>query len=883
MAERWPFVGRDEELQVLADSLRITSAMVAGTAGVGKSRLAAELIDQVESTGRPVGRCVANRSTLTVPFGAMIHLLPPLGNASADVTYVLSSARRHLTDAYAGGLVSVDDAHLLDEASASLLYHLARDRQVGVLVTVRSTDPAPDAIDALWREGLVERIELQPLSAQETRQVLEQVCGGPVSSQTVSRFFAISEGNALFLRELVSEALASGELTDRDGTWSWSGAVRGTVRLTTMVARHTERLSPEARRVLELVAMVEPLPLSVLEGMSTPHAVDEASAAGVIVVGREDGDVRVRHPLFAELVYARMPAEVFRRNVRNLAAHLIGGDRGATPTQATQLAILHLDCDLPASAELFHSAARHAIAGGDSVLGERLARAAVSADGGSYASSMSLALALGAQNRFAEVVEVLSALEGREPHDAAIAELAYARMRALLFGGLDSPSAARTVAVEARARIADDGCRAVLDSALAEIALNQSDLAAAEELATTVLDGAAAKPEARLLAAHVASLAHTLSGRSEGGVRIAEDHWHSALSASVDVPAARGWMLLDRWLGLVYSGRLDQARAMCHELIADPAIGAPGFEGSVSLFEGRMHLLAGRPVSAEASLRDAVGALRVEDPRHYLEWALALCGAACALQGRVADARALCDEAERRSVGFRRLFDSDRVLASAWVLAAEGMLSSARQLAEAVGRRSVAAGQRSFATLALHDALRLGSKTVVGALVDTARRCDGPIAAAISAHAEAMRTGAPDDLAAAGDQLVRAGLLVAGAEAHATAAGQYRRAGIPARALASSARAEVALAACEGIRTPLVLARSLVDLGLTPREHEVVTLAADGASNNEIAARLFTSTRTVEGHLLRAFRKLGVSRRQELCQLLGTRPTSASSVTRDIG
>jgi DNA-binding CsgD family transcriptional regulator len=51
---------------------------------------------------------------------------------------------------------------------------------------------------------------------------------------------------------------------------------------------------------------------------------------------------------------------------------------------------------------------------------------------------------------------------------------------------------------------------------------------------------------------------------------------------------------------------------------------------------------------------------------------------------------------------------------------------------------------------------------------------------------------------------------------------------------------------------------------LTRREQEIVSLAAGGASNAEIAERLVLSVRTVEWHLYLAIRKLGVSTREEL-------------------
>ncbi len=856
-------------MRVLGDALASSSVLIAGIAGVGKSRLAAELIDRIEESGRRVGRCVANGSTLTVPFGAMVHLLPPWRGRTADPTAVLAMARQHVNKTWRGGAVLVDDAHLLDQASATLVQHLVRDGEVRVLIVVRSSEEAPEAVDALWKENLVERIDLQPLSLAETRQILEVACRGPVSDQAVSRFYAISSGNTLFLRELILEAQACDELVQHDGVWWWSGMVRATPRLATIVARHTDRLTPPARRVLELVALVEPLPLVLAEELTSPADVETAERAGVVSVA-PDGTVGLVHPLFGEVMRSRMGAGVVRRNVRALGAAMLADHSRTTPSQLTRLALLHLDSGEPASAELFTAGARHAVAGGDSILGERLARAGLEVDPDSYAAGFSFGLALIAQGRHVEATELLAGLEGREPDQGEIAELAYVRMGTLFFGGVAPQKDARAVIMQARARLPDRSCRSLLDSALAEIALNQSDLAMACELAQDVLNSTEATVEARLLAAHMASLGNTLSGHPDVGVQLAEELWPSAVRAAADVPNARGWMLLDRWLGLVHAGALDDALSMCDALIADPASGAPGFDGSVALFQGRLHLLAGRPVTAESRLRESVGVLRVEDPRNYRAWALGLLAAACALQGRNDDARRASDESERESGrSRRRLFDADRRLATAWVLAAEGRLTAARQLAEALGAAAVGGGQFAFGMLALYDAMRLGSSTAIPLLIDAAGCCKGDLAEAIAAHACAVRSGDADRLSRAAERLAATGLDVAAAEAHIQASSAFHEAGKASSARAASARADVVLASCEGIRTPLTSRRVVSRARLTPRELEIAGLAARGASNREIAAQLVTSTRTIEGHLLRAYSKLGISHRRELRDVLG--------------
>ena len=63
---------------------------------------------------------------------------------------------------------------------------------------------------------------------------------------------------------------------------------------------------------------------------------------------------------------------------------------------------------------------------------------------------------------------------------------------------------------------------------------------------------------------------------------------------------------------------------------------------------------------------------------------------------------------------------------------------------------------------------------------------------------------------------------------------------------------------------------------LTPQEVRIVRHAMNGASNPEIAARLFVSRRTVEHHLSNVFVKLGISSRNQLADALGEVPAEPS-------
>jgi DNA-binding CsgD family transcriptional regulator len=109
--------------------------------------------------------------------------------------------------------------------------------------------------------------------------------------------------------------------------------------------------------------------------------------------------------------------------------------------------------------------------------------------------------------------------------------------------------------------------------------------------------------------------------------------------------------------------------------------------------------------------------------------------------------------------------------------------------------------------------------------------------------------------------------LLLAAEAADAAAAAHREGGREASARSAAQRAAAFLEGCEGARPPSLDDEPVVD-ELTVREREVAMLAAAGLTSRQIADRLVVSIRTVENHLHRAYRKLGISRREDLTRLL---------------
>ena len=457
---RWPLVGRSEELSRLTAALVARrGAVITGPAGTGKTTLAMMCLQLVRDRDMAVARTTATHASQRLPFGTLAPILPP----DPAVDRLSRDGHGQLLRFYARAVTSraegrplvlfVDDAHLLDDGSATLVHQLAMTGAATVLLTVRTDERAPDPVVALWKDGLAERIEVGALGDAAIEELLVTVLGGPVDAASVLAFAGRSRGNPLYLRELVTGAIETGALAEQGGIWRLRvGGLHPTARLAELVALHLGDLSDAEQAVLELLALGEPLGQARLDSLADPAAVEALERKGLIA-SRRDGrrvEVRLAHPVYGDVVRAGITPLRERALARSLAEAVEA--TGARRQEDTlQLASLRLTGG-GGSAELLMAGAIAARARHDHSLAERLARAAM-AEGGGFEARLLAAEAAHFLGRPGQAEHELAALAADAASDAERAWVALLRFdHAYFLRGREADS-----------RLLDDAADAVAD------------------------------------------------------------------------------------------------------------------------------------------------------------------------------------------------------------------------------------------------------------------------------------------------------------------------------------------------------------------------------------------------------------------------------------
>jgi DNA-binding CsgD family transcriptional regulator len=871
----WPLVGREPELAAVAALMDHDAGgvLLAGPPGVGKTRLATECLALAEQRGWATAQVRANRGAATIPFGAFAPLLPVTVPSPDGRTEALRRATAAVVTAAGDGrlMLLVDDAQELDDASSALLHLLATSPLVFPVVTVRSGEPAPEPVTALWKDELLARIDVPELAFEDCARLVTQVLGGEVDGGTLRALWSTSGGNALFLRELVVGARDAGALQDTGGLWRLRGALSPSTRLGEVVGLRLGSLGDAERQTLEVVSVGEPVSLADLTELATAEAIDELERRGLleVVSERRRHYVRMAHPLYAEVVRAGLPA-LRRQEISRALADMIESRGPHRREDALRVAMWRLDGGGADHHELMLEGAHQARFAFDFVLAERLARAAWELEP-SAAVGHVFGETLDMLGRHDEAEDVLCVAEAavENDHDRTIVALARSSN---LFRGLGRAADADAVVRAAEQAVTDESLRDELLAQHATHMLFEGRLDETFALSDPLL-ARGSENRAFVQGALPGATARALAGRTEEAIVIADRAFEARVALGDQVQmAGPGVYLVARALALLEAGRFGEAESNA-QLGYDGAAELQMLDGQAwfAVILGRIALHQGRPVTSARWFREA--ALIYGELNHpAARWGHGGLAHALALVGDLEGAEAALADLDAEPPTPIRMMDPDIERGRAWFLAQRGETSLARSVLHGAADSAAVGGAHALEAAALHDLARLGGVDQAGErLRALAEIVDGALMDARVVHVDALAASDAERFEDASVRFEAIGASLLAAESAAAAAALHQRNGLARRASEAGNRTARLAASCEGARTPALVAGAQ-STPLTRREREVAELAARGASSREIAEKLFVSSRTVENHLQRAYEKLGVRGRAELADVLDITP-----------
>ncbi len=373
VVRRVPMVGRADELgrllglwEVVRDGGRRV-ALLSGEAGVGKTRLVAELVAGAAEEGAVVlvGRCEPAALIPYQPVAEALRASPQAAQALDEEPEPVRSRAAPLLEGPAGphpprpagpegpeeqrsafldavaGLFArmadqapvvfiVEEAETIDQASARLLRHLARRLPEHLLLLVCFRDP-PGSRHPPLRElladleggGIADRLSLAPLSEPDLAALVTSWTGSKVPAQLVHALWSSTGGNPFFASEIVRDLTSQGRLEHADEAWRVPTGVRDVLR---------QRLGTLSELTQQIVACAAVLGHQADAGLLTQvaaepedrvtDALQEAADAGWLVeTGREwEPRYAFRHALMRQAVHADIPAS------RRQRLHLLAAD-----------------------------------------------------------------------------------------------------------------------------------------------------------------------------------------------------------------------------------------------------------------------------------------------------------------------------------------------------------------------------------------------------------------------------------------------------------------------------------------------------------------------------------------------------------------------------
>ena len=835
-----PTVGRRHLLTRLAQELASPGPIgLRGERGVGRTRLLAEL---------------AQRHT-----GPLLYSLPAVTS-----TQVRSAAE--------GGqplLVLIDDAEGLGRLEVARLHALASLPGCRVVATVAQDAAGPHSLGPWWVGEGWRCLRVAPLDRTATGDLAAALLGGPPEPRLVHELWLATGGNPRSIQTLVRDAHECGAVTPAADSWRLSAPLP-VAALARACADRLAGLSSQALHDLQVLALVGSLPIRAAASLVRPQGVRELESRGLVRfrTGPDGRRVCIADASLAAVVRRGLD-DGTRTALLTAVADVL--DRHA-PTGVVGLDLAGWRLQVGGwSPDRYAMAARQARVAGATVRSHDLASAAVATSGDPGAARLA---ALAAAERCAGAPVEPRAGTTLESPCAALAATTHD------LPALAAPTDADALLVTCHGlavgggRWADAATRA--RTALPGIDADRRGEVAGYAAFLTVLGGDP-RGAARLLAEGeeadpstavepLAVAAHALLAAAKGdqeGVRCAVERGRALLAEGPPLVLPMMDDLL-RGLDLLnahdepFAERIAEADAEVDRCLRTFGA-ATGWWYAV---DGWLRWEAGDLAGARRHLVSAVLAGRTADPLRLRARLLADLAVLASLIGAVVEA-----EWRLGQIGADRDLNpavAHRCEVASLLVAANrrGIAALGGELLE-LAARAGAGGRILDAAATGHLVVRMGAadgviREAAAWLTALAPELPEHLAGLLPDHASALAAGDSAALDVVARRFAAAGHILLGAEA----AAQADAAGTAAR---SRALADALAAGCTDATTPALVGCAPVEI--SPRRRDAAALAMTGMDGRAIADRLAVSVRTVENHLARVYRQVGVAGRQELATL----------------
>jgi DNA-binding NarL/FixJ family response regulator len=531
--------------------------------------------------------------------------------------------------------------------------------------------------------------------------------------------------------------------------------------------------------------------------------------------------------------------------------------------------VLTVESDLAPDAGLLNAATWAAMQLLDLKLAESLAQRALAAGSGIEAK-LTQVMALTWQERGNDAECVLAELAAQAP-GALRAHIAI--LRALNFAGILGQTASAERELDENVPADDETAQPLASALRALIDAVRGRAGAAVEQATAILTAAPSGDLAQMLATFALVSGLRDLGRIDE-IEAAADTGYRLADRSAEVSHLRVPLAFLHAYAFRPAGALTQSDAAIDRVRRDTIDVL--FEGSWHVAESWHAYITGLSAVNRGALADAQrlcqesladvggdhgGRMRKRFARLWLATVLAMAGRSGDARREFTPIQLLDADPDARG------WHSERAIAHAWVCAAEGAVSQAISVARDAAEQDRRLGRTAWEVLLLQTATQFGDHTTAERLAELAGEVRGPRASAAAAHAAALAAGDAEALVEASRCYEEFGDRVAAADAAAQAAVTYQSAGLRGAAMTASAAAQRLAAECQGAQTP-ALRGALTPNPFTARQAEIISLAAQGLSNKDIADRLTMSVRSIEGHLFRASQRVGANSRDQLISIL---------------